>query len=649
MNQRNVYLNMKPLKEARRILTDAFPGFGIRPPETVSAPEAVGRVLAAPVFAAVSSPNFHIAAMDGIAVSAADTCGASETSPKSLEIGATAYWVNTGRLLPEGTDAVIMVEHITIMSGQAGSERISIEAPAFPWQYVRKMGEDMVATELIFSRNHLVTPYCLGALLGGGVFDVPVRRKPRVFILPTGNELTDWRTDPADAARPGRVAESNSWVLAAMVAACGGEPVRRDIVPDRQDDIRAAVDAAAREADMVLTVGGSSAGSEDFTRAVFAGLGDILFHGVAMMPGKPLLAARIHGIPSFGMPGYPVSMIVAFEQLVRPLIFRMLGREAPEVVTAPVRPVRSIPSRLGQEEFLRVKIGQVDGEFIATPLARGAGSITSLTEADGILRIPPDSEGVSETETALAELLRPRSRLARTLVAVGSHDNSLDILTDELRRTDSPTRLSSSHAGSMGGLAALKRGRCHLAGIHLLDETDGSYNISWIRRFLPDIPVRLIHLVMREQGLMVLPGNPSAISGLKDLARPDIRFVNRQAGSGTRVLLDFRLRELGIPAADIRGYDTDEFTHMAVAAAVAGGRAHCGLGIRAAAKALGLEFIPVVTEQYDLVIPAVYYDREDMGELIRVIRTPGVQDRIRALGGYDTGRTGEEIPLPLLS
>lgn len=637
--KRTIYLKMKPLAEARRILFDAFPGFGTAPMEAVPAPDAVGRVLAEPVFADLSSPHFHAAAMDGVAVRAETTYGASETRPKLLRIGVDAIFVNTGHPLPEGTDAVIIVEDLN----EVEPGLVSIEAPIFPWRNVRKMGEDIVATELLFPRNHKIDAYALGALLGGGIFEVPVRRRPRLAVMPTGNELFDWKTEATEALRPGRVVESNGYVMAAMARACGAEPVKGDILPDNLETLREAVRSAVETSDIVATVGGSSAGSEDYTKEVIQELGEILVHGVTIMPGKPVLLGRIEGKPFIGMPGYPVSMIVAFEQFVAPLIYRMLGQPEPRRRRIPVETTRKIPSKLGTEEFLRVKLGRVGDRVVATPLPRGAGSITTLTEADGILRVPTASEGLDAHETVETELLRPEWELDKTLVGVGSHDNSLDVLADALKAAPGGFTLSSSHVGSMGGLMALRRGVCHFAGSHLLDTGDGSYNVSYVKRFLKDVPVRIVHLVMRDQGLMVLRGNPKGIEGIESLTREDVAFINRQGGSGTRILLDYRLGQLGVDPEKIAGYANEEFTHMAVAAAVASGAADAGLGIHAAARALRLDFIPVVTEQYDLIIPEIYFETEGIQALLEIIRTADFQERVRALGGYDTARTGEVV------
>jgi putative molybdopterin biosynthesis protein len=635
--KRNIYLKMKPLADAKATVFDYFRPPDPSPTQILPAPDAVGRILARPVFARWSSPNFHAAAMDGVAVKAADTFGASETEPQQLTIGREATPINTGHALPAETDAVIMIEQVNDL----GDGQIEIEAPAFPWQHVRRMGEDIVATELLFPRNHTVTAYCIGALLAGGIFEVEVYRRPRVLIIPTGSELVDWQGATDVALRPGQVLESNATMLGKLVEAAGGAFDRHAIMVDDLATIRNAVAAGVEDDyDLVLTVGGSSAGSEDYTRSVVEALGEVLVHGVTIMPGKPVLIGAVAAKPVFGIPGYPVSAIIAFEQFVRPLIRRFIGQPDDVRDSVPVQTTRKIPSKLGLEEFLRVKLGQVDGQTVAAPLPRGAGCITTITEADGLLRIPADTEGLLEGEETAAELLRPRSALEKTVLIVGSHDNSLDILADEIRRNASGISLSSSHVGSMGGLMALKRGVCHLTGVHLLDTVDGSYNLSYVRQYLPDADVRLVNLVLRDQGLLVAKGNPKNIQSLEDLGRQDVHFINRQGGSGTRVLLDYRLRQLGLDPQNISGYLDEEFTHMAVAVAVLSGTADVGLGIQAAARALDLDFIPVVTEQYDLVIPYRFFQMAGIQILLETIEGAHFKRRVEALGGYSTKLTG---------
>lgn len=639
-SKRNIYLKMKSLADARQIMFDTFGVTQSRPSETIPVTEAVGRVLAEAVVSRLSSPNFHTAAMDGIAVNAADTFGVSETAPKTLITGKEAIFVNTGQVMPPNTDAVIMIEHIH----EIDSDHIEIEAPAFPWQHVRKVGEDIVATELLFPGNHQVSPYCIGALISGGVFSVSVIKPPRVLIIPTGEEVVDWQAGDFTGPAPGQVLESNSYVLGNLVESYGGTYTKHPILPDDPDRIRQAVQNGISEGhDMVLTIGGSSAGAKDLAKQVFASLGEILVHGVTIMPGKPILMAKIENTPVFGIPGYQVSAIIAFEQFVGPLIRHW--QKLPNITraTTTVFPTRNIPSKLGTEEFVRVKIGAVGDRLVATQLSRGAGNITSITEADGIIRIPPHVEGVESGKAVSAELLRPLKAVQDTIVMVGSHDNTLDVLADMIRARSDHISLSSSHVGSMGGLIALKNGGCHLAGAHLLDTKSGTYNTSYIKRYLPGFGYRQITLVHRDQGLIIPKNNPKKIAGLADLTRDDMVFINRQGGSGTRILLDYRLDQMGINPENIRGYTNEEFTHMAVAVAVLSGAADAGLGIYAAAKALDLDFIPVVVEQYDLIIAQGYYPWENLQLLLKIIRSDEFKHRVGKLGGYHTEKTGETV------
>ena len=638
--KRNVYLKMKTLEETQEIIHEAFKVSDVLETEIIPVPEAVNRILAQPVQANISSPHFNAAAMDGVAVKAEITFGASETATRTLSIGKDAFYVNTGHVMPANTDAVIMIEHVLAIDDTC----IEIDKPVFPWQNVRKVGEDIVATELLFPQNHRITAYCIGALLTGGVFSVPVKKKPKILIVPTGSELVDWRSFSTDKFEPGQVLETNSFVIGSLVETEGGVYSRHNMVMDDSALIKRVVqEAVSQDYQMILILGGSSAGSEDYAKRVINDLGQVLVHGVTIMPGKPVVIGRVGDKPVFGIPGYPVSAIIAFEQFVRPLIRSMLGQPDHPDESIEVEPTRKIASKLGVEEFLRVKLGQVGNRVVATPLPRGAGSITSITEADGIVRIPTHIEGIKDREQVSAQLLRPLPSILGNIVIVGSHDNTLDVLADQIKIKHHRISLSSSHVGSMGGLMAIKRGVCHIAGSHLLDPEDGSYNLSYIKKFLPKVDVKLVHLVLREQGLIVQRNNPKNIKAIDDLARSDISFINRQAGSGTRILLDFHLDQIGIDPADISGYHHEEFTHMAVAVAVLSGTADAGLGIHAAATALDLDFIPVVTEQYDLIIAAEHFDSENVQILLETVNSPKFKSRVDALGGYSTERTGEII------
>ena len=637
--KRHVYLSMKGLEEAKDLFFSMVGRYIRTPAETVEAQDALSRITAGPVFARRSAPSFHSAAMDGIAVRAETTYGITEQRPRVLTVGPDAAWINTGQALPGEFDSVIMVEKIH----QIDEDHLEIRSSAYPWQHVRKVGEDIVATQLLFPQNHLLRPCDLGALISAGVFSVDVYAKPLVAIIPTGSELVHHRDvqDP-EIRKNDQIIEYNSLVLAGMVRECHGIPLVYDIVPDIEARIREAlIKAVESRAHVIIINAGSSAGSKDYTAHIISELGEVLVHGVAMMPGKPTILGLVKGKPVVGNPGYAVSAALSFEQFVAPLLHGMQGYPQEKGPTVHVLPTRDIPSKLGIEEFLRVNIGRVGSRYVATPLARAAGSITTLTKAEGIIRIPALSEGVTQNEEIAAELLVSKEEISNTLVVIGSHDITIDILADEIRLKGQDIRLSSGNVGSLGGLIALKKGICHMAGSHLLDTKTGEYNISYIKRYLKGLAVSIFHLVMRDQGLIVAKGNPKDINGIKDLTREDVSFINRQAGSGTRILLDYKLNELEIRSDQIKGYDHDEFTHMAVAVDILSNAADCGMGIFAAAKALDLDFIPMAREQYDLIIPSAMLDHVNIQILLETIRSEHFRDRVRSLGGYDPSKSGQ--------
>jgi len=635
--KRNVYLKMKPLEEARQIFLSRFDWTALVGRETVETAAALGRVTAEPVFSVYSSPSYHGAAMDGFAVVAADTFGASEEHPLRLEVDTQALPVNTGQPLPEGKDAVIMIEQVQ----QPEPGVAVIHGAAFPWQHVRRVGEDMVAQELVLPHHHRLGAADVAALITAGVFEVPVLARPRVAILPTGSELVDWRDLGRSQPEPGAIIETNSIFLSGLVQEAGGMPEVLPREPDRLEEILAAVEQALGSgAHMVLVNAGVSAGSKDFTSHVVRELGRVLVHGVMAMPGKPTLLGEARGKPLVGTPGYPVSAWVCFDQFIKPALALMQGQLPPVRETVDATPARRLPSRLGQEEFLRVHLGRVGERVVATPLKRGAGAITSLTRADGVLRIPADSEGLDEGATAGAEVLGADGALERTLIVAGSHDVTLDHLADQARRRSPQLRVSASNLGSLAGLMAIRAGRCHMGGTHLLDPDTGEYNVSYLQRHLAGTPARLLTLAFREQGFMVRPGNPLGVRDFADLTREGVRLVNRQAGSGTRVLLDYHLQRLGLDRAAIRGYDQEEYTHMAVAVQVLSGSADVGLGILAAARALGLDFVPVATERYDLCIPLRFWDDPRIVVVRQTLESDAFRETVSALGGYDVSPMG---------
>lgn len=641
------FLSDIPLDQAWGVLRSALEAAGRWGPleaELVAVGEARGRVTSEPVWARRSVPHYHAAAMDGFALRGRSTDGASERSPVRLRIGSEASPVDTGNPLPDWADAVVPIEQIEQIN-DAGQEAIRLRTPVPPWSHVRPMGEDLIATELVLPAGHSLRPADLGAAAASGVARIRVWRRPRVVIIPTGSELVPIEEEPA----PGQIPEFNSVMLAAQVEEWGGQADRRPIVRDDLEAIREAVLSAAADADLILLNAGSSAGSEDYTSEVIGSLGEILVHGIAVRPGHPVVigilgATSERRVPILGVPGYPVSAALTGEIFVEPLLRLWTGMPESEPVTLEAVLTRKVHSSAGDLEYLRVAVGRVGQRTVAAPLSRGAGVISSLVRADGLVLIPPGIQGLEAGQPVTVRLYRTPAEIDRTIVALGSHDLTLDLMAQYLARAG--RRLVSGNVGSQGGLIALSRGQAHLAGSHLLDPDTGEFNLPYIHRYLPDTPVRIVALVGREQGLITQPGNPKQLAGVRDLARPGVVFVNRQRGSGTRILLDYHLRREATDPSTIAGYDREEFTHLGVAAAVASGRADAGLGIRAAAAALNLGFVPLYQERYDLVIPDAYFDSEMLRPVLDLLQDQDFRNAVSTLAGYDVAPMGRLIRDP---
>lgn len=650
----SIYLHDIPLAQAQARLAQALEAAGragrLGEEEIPLAQAAVGRVLSRPVWAALCSPHYHAAAMDGFTVRAAETAGAMPTAPVTLAYGAQALYVDTGDPLPAWADAVVPIENVEPLddAGALAAETrrpaaIRIRAGLPPWSHVRPLGEDIVATQLVLPAGHRLRPVDLGAVAACGHDRLWVARRPRVAVLPTGTELAPI----GQPVGPGDIIEYNSLVLAAQVDAWGGQGERFPITPDDFDRIREQVQQAALDHDLVLLNAGSSAGSEDFSARVVESLGELLVHGVAVRPGHPVILGVLarggqgtpeESIPIIGVPGYPVSAALTAEIFVKPMLERWLGLPPAEPLQVRASLTRKLTSPPGDDDYVRVAVGRVGGRLLAAPLSRGAGVITSLVRADGIAVLPRGVQGLPAGAEVDVRLYVTPAELDKTILAIGSHDLTLDLMAQFLVVRD--RRLTSANVGSQGGLVALRRGEAHLGGSHLLDPETGEFNVRYIRDYLPDTPVKLVTLVGRQQGLLVRPGNPLGIHSLEDLARPDVRFMNRQRGAGTRVLLDYHLGRLGIDPATIQGYALEEYTHLAVAAAVSSGRADCGLGIAAAAQALGLDFLPLFQERYDLVIPEAYYLSPLLAPLFDVLADQVFRQAVAALPGYDVAPMG---------
>ncbi|HEX5493187.1 MAG TPA: molybdopterin biosynthesis protein [Mycobacteriales bacterium] len=603
---------------------------------------AVGRVTAEPVWACRSSPGFDSSAMDGIAVRATDTVGAAETAPVLLNAEQFAV-VDTGDPLPAGYDAVVMREHVHRTNDGAAELRAAVP----PYQHVRSIGEDISAAELLLPEGHRLRPVDVAACAAAGVTELQVRRAPVVVIVPTGDEIRPIGTDLS----PGEILDTNSLMLAAQARDVGCDARVTDIIPDDPQTITAALRSAARAADLVILVAGSSAGRDDYTARVVADAGTLAVHGVAVRPGHPVVLGTVDraepgraSTPVLGAPGFPVSAALTFDIFAAPVLAELEGappRERPETTA---RLARKLPSAIGMDDWVRVRLGRVDGGIVATPLPRGAGVLTSLVRADGLLLVPSGTEGHHAGEEVRVELLRGLGEIGRTIVAIGSHDLVLDLAASRLRAADPLITLASSNVGSLGGLVALRDGLCHLAGSHLLDPATGEYTLPYVDRLLgADADIAVVRLAHRDQGLIVAPGNPLNVGGVEDLTRSGLRYVNRQRGAGTRVLLDHELTRRGIDPARVSGYSREAHTHLAVAAAVAAGRADAGMGILAAARAFDLDFVPAAQEPYDLVLRASVLSDELLAPLWALLDVAEFRDAVEALGGYSCAETGRRI------
>ena len=632
--KRNLYLKTIPVEEAREKYMDAVRELIAPKYEVIDVRNSLDRITGKAIYARYSSPLFNASAMDGVAVRAKDTDNASETDPVILKEDSYVV-VDTGDPIHPPYDAVIMAEDIV-----ETEDGVRIIASAHPWQHIRPIGEDIVAGEMILPGNHKIRAIDVGVLLSAGILEIEVVKKPEVAIFPTGTEIIE----PEDKPEDGSIIESNSRMFENMVNVAGGVGHRFPPIIDDYEQIRDKVSEAVDKYDMVIVNAGSSAGTEDYTVHVLRELGEVIVHGVSIKPGKPVILAVVRGKPVIGLPGYPVSAYIGFENFVTPIVQMMARRPESLTETVEAHISKRLVSSLKHKEYVRVKVGKVGDKFVAAPLARGAGAAMSLVRADGFCVIEQSSEGVEAGEKVSIELYRAKREIENTVVVIGSHDLILDVMADIMPNVYKDMFVSSTHVGSMGGLMALRRGEAHMSPIHLLDEETGEYNAAYVKKMFKE-PMALIKGVHRIQGIMVKKGNPFDVAGIEDLAGSEIRYVNRQRGAGTRVLFDYKLKQEGIDPETITGYDREMATHMAVAAAVASDGADAGMGVLSAAKAMGLDFVEVAPEEYDFAIPAKYLGLPHVKAFIDILKSEEFRARLDELGGYSCENAGEIILL----
>ncbi len=618
------YLNNLPLAEAKRKYYAHLQQVGFAgTTETVNVTDACGRVIKNAAYAGICSPHYNASAMDGVAVKAAITYTASERTPVTLQPDDYTV-VDTGDPLPEDCDAVIMVEDL--IDGENGSYEI-IKAH-HPWQNVRQVGEDICMGDMIAPSGAVLTPSLCGALLAGGITAIEVIKRPLVGIIPTGDEIVPPTENPAK----GDIIEFNATVFKGMLRRFHADAKIYPITPDKKNMIQAALESALHECDIVLISAGSSAGRDDYTSEIIASLGTVLVHGIAIKPGKPAVLGECSRKPVIGLPGYPVSAIVIMDEIVSEVVAMYYGKTQLPCETVKAVLAKKIVSSLKYSEYVRVSLGRIHGKLIASPLARGAGVITSFTKADGVLIVPQNCEGIEAGQEAEVRLQKPLSEITNTLIVTGSHDPLIDEVADFLAKKGAPFRVCSTHVGSMGGIYAVRDGLAHMGGIHLLDTETGEYNQAYVKQYIPNGNAVTVKGVGRVQGLMVQKGNPLGIREFKDMK--DVRYVNRQRGAGTRILCDYLLEQNGLTPEEINGYHNEEFTHTAVAAQIAAGNADAGLGIYSAAKMYDLDFIPIGNETYEFLVDKASLENPMVKAFLEVLYSEEFKIRLTEMGGY---------------
>jgi len=632
---RNIYIENMPLEKASALFMEHLQNcnwFQLES-EEIDVLGSLGRWTAEPVLALRSSPHYLASAMDGIAVQAAATYHATEVNPVNIAIKDILV-VDTGDYVPPEYDAVIMIEDVNFIDDQ-----VQIIKSAVPWQHIRSVGEDLVEQDMIVPSLTPIGPYEMASFRTASIEKLQVVKKPVVAIIPTGTELVE---SGYENMLPGEIVESNSRMLAALCQEWGAEALRYSIVIDDKDLIRQAVVDAEKKADLIIVCSGSSAGREDYTSSIVQDLGHLIVHGLATRPGKPAILGIINDKPVIGVPGYPISAQLIFTLFARPILYKKMAKQLPDPPTMECTIARKLPSHSGVDEFVNVNIARISDHTVAYPLNRGAGLSSILVKSDGVVHIPRGSEGLEAGSLCQVTLSRSPKVIENTLVCLGSHDMSIDFLIDVLQK-EQGIRLVSTNVGSMGGIMSLHRRETHCAGIHLLDYNSGDYNVSYLDKYLPDQKVLLINLVKRQQGLVVKQGNPLQISGIRDLIRSDVRYINRQKGAGTRLLLDYLLKRENIDSQEINGYNREEYTHLAVAASIKNDACDTGLAIYASAKVMNLDFIPIEIERYDLCILPDLLSKQQLDDLLEAIHSPLFRSRVMDFGGYELDQSGQII------
>lgn len=625
---RNIYLENVSVETAKERWLSQL---NLKPKsKIIDVRESKGEILYEDIYAQMSSPNDHTSAMDGIAVVAEETAHATETHPITIE---NYSFVDTGDIIPDQFNAVIKIEDLTIDE----QKHAEIFKSVAPWHNIRTIGESMVKGDLLLTKGRRLSSYDLGVLIEGGIQTIEVIDRPSVGILPTGTELIDID----QKFSKGKIYEFNSHVIKNLAKDFGAIPFKNEIIKDDYTLLKNKLAQEAEQRDVVVMIAGTSAGSEDYTSKIIQALGEVFVHGVSIKPGGPTILGKINNTPIIGLPGYPVAAAIVFRIFGQEIISRLIDQPLEEPRTINAQITKKIVSSLGHREYVRVKLATLENTLVAKPLKRKSGIMSSLAEADGIVKISEFSEGIDSKTKVDVELLKASVAPENTLFISGSNDLTLDLLKKYLSRKNIDLLMTSS--GSLGGLMDLRRHETHVAGSHLLDPKTGEYNTSYIEKYLSNRELKLINLVYRKQGFIINKNLKTKIKSIKDLVDQNLNYINRQKGAGTRVLFDYLLKDNKIDSSEIIGYDRVEYTHMTLAAAIHSHSADIGLGILAAAQAFDLDFIPVKEERYDLVIPERLMEDHRIQALLEVIHNEAFQEEVKQFKGYDLRDAGKVI------
>lgn len=628
------YLKNTSLEQALEIYLKEINNAGImRQIEEIPVADAMNRITSKAVYAKLCSPHYNSCAMDGIALRADVTFGATETSPVILKKADVTY-VDTGDPLPDGCDCVVMIEDVIEVD-----DDIVLYHTVTPWQHIRQIGEDMSVGDMILTSFTKITPVAMGAMLACGIFSVEVLKKPTIGIIPTGDEIVE----PTKNPEKGKIIEFNSTLFSGMAYDCGANAKVYPIVKDQKEELIHMLKKAVEECDMVILNAGSSAGRDDYSCEVIGRVGKVILHGIAIKPGKPTVLGISGKVPVIGMPGYPVAGIIVFQNIVEPILryFTGIDTNKEEIVDAYL--TKNYNSSLSYREYVRVRLGYINGQIVATPLNHGAGVMSSFLKADGVVEFPQNSEGGERGEKIAVKLLKSQKEFLHKLIIMGSHDPLIDEISDIMIRKEQRYGIISTHIGSMGAIMAVKHKEAHLGAIHLFDEETEKYNIPFVKKYFSQGEVKIIEGVRRIQELMVQKGNPKGIKDIRDIQREDISYVNRQRGAGTRILTDYFINKEGINKENIRGYNREELTHTNVAAIIAAGSADVGMGIYSVANIYGLDFIPICEEHYDFLVDERAMNSKLFLEFLKVIQGEEFRKRLEKIGGYIVENIGDII------